>query len=108
MVVHAFQRDILTRVGRAVLNVIRLVMRKTYPESKLRVEFEAVGNKYFVGEISENLLTQNFANWKEQQTRGSILPLPVLRKGILLLHTVLQPLVGFGPQVYYHQYQLLY
>jgi hypothetical protein len=81
MVVHAFKRHFLTRIGRAVLNLNRLVMLKTHPHSTLRVEFEAVGNKYFVGEINENLLTQNFADWK-QQTSGSILLLRVFRNDI--------------------------
>jgi hypothetical protein len=42
-----------------VFNVYRLVMREIYPQSTLRLKFEAVGSKYFVGEISIILLTLN-------------------------------------------------
>jgi len=58
-------------------------MRETYPKCTLRVEFEAVGSKYFVGEVSESLRTQNFADWVQQQTRSSILPLRIFRNGII-------------------------
>jgi hypothetical protein len=62
--------------------MIRLAMREIYPQSTLRVEFEDVGSKYFVGEISENLPTQNFADWMQQQTRSSILLLRIFRNCI--------------------------
>ena len=58
-------------------------MRESYPQSTLRVEFEtAVGSTYFVGETGENLLTQNSADWVQQQTRSSILFLRIFRNGI--------------------------
>lgn len=55
-----------------MFSMYRLVMHKIYPESTLRLELEAVGIKYFVGEISSILLSQNFADWAQKQTRGSM------------------------------------
>jgi hypothetical protein len=49
-----------TRMGGTELNLILLVMRETYPQSTLSVEFEAVGRKYFVGEISQKSTNSKF------------------------------------------------